>query len=400
MTTDDYLSKFPDAEIISDEQRAKMSERGKATFKNEKNRERVSNLFRDKWKDPEFREKKSQQARDRLNEKWKDEEYRNHISECSSRQIREQWKDDNFRKAVSESSKKRLDESWLDPEYRERISKVRKETWERPEYRDIMKLHLEERWKDPEYKAYMKAHISSALYDKWNNDEEYRTHMTEVIQERWRRLWADPEYREYASTSSSIRMKNLWKDEDYRSMMIDMFRERWKNPEFRSMMISITKERWRDISLRHNMNEGTINNIISNGEVVLDDLLYHICYGKSYHNYVYVSKKFNTRFLCRCKSELDFVLKCEKIDSIKSLVYEPFTVELDDGVYIPDYIINDKYLVELKTKIDPNEEDDYIDICRNYCSDNHLIYCWMKGEDVKNVISEESISKFSIMKAG
>lgn len=62
------------------------------------------------------------------------------------------------------------------------------------------------------------------------------------------------------------------------------------------------------------------------------------------------SKKTQKRFFFRSLLELCFILQLEKDKKVQWYEYEPIHIECDDGtIYTPDFLINHKYLIELKS---------------------------------------------------
>ena len=103
------------------------------------------------------------------------------------------------------------------------------------------------------------------------------------------------------------------------------------------------------------------------------------------------SQKTNRRFFFRSLLELCFILKLEKDDSVYWYEYEPFYIECDDGsLYTPDFLINDKYLVELKSygfiyKQKGKIQSDFEKKCKNgekYAEANNMVFMVIFDKDI------------------
>lgn len=65
----------------------------------------------------------------------------------------------------------------------------------------------------------------------------------------------------------------------------------------------------------------------------------------------FTSLKMNTRIRFRSLLELNYLILIEEDNNINSYIYEPFHIEMDNGkTYMPDFLINNKIVVELKAK--------------------------------------------------
>lgn len=103
------------------------------------------------------------------------------------------------------------------------------------------------------------------------------------------------------------------------------------------------------------------------------------------------SQKINKRFFFRSLLELCFILMLEKSDSVYYYEYEPFHIECDDGtLYTPDFLINDKYLVELKSynfiyKQKGKIQSDFEKKCKNgkkYAEINGMVFAVIFDKDI------------------
>lgn len=78
----------------------------KLNYNNPKYREKHSNIFKNMWKDPEFRKRKSKQQSELAKKQWnEDDKLRNRVSQASSKNMpefmKERWKDPEFREKMS-----------------------------------------------------------------------------------------------------------------------------------------------------------------------------------------------------------------------------------------------------------------------------------------------------------
>ncbi len=94
-------------------------------------RERQAEAVREKWKDPEFRERNAEATREMLYDRWKDEEFRKRNAEA----VREKWKDPEFREKQAEAVREMLYDRWKDPEFREKQAEAVRENWKDEEFR-------------------------------------------------------------------------------------------------------------------------------------------------------------------------------------------------------------------------------------------------------------------------
>lgn len=65
----------------------------------------------------------------------------------------------------------------------------------------------------------------------------------------------------------------------------------------------------------------------------------------------FTSLKMNTTIRFRSLLELYYLLLIEKDDNVENYVYEPFHINMENGKsYMPDFLINNKLVIELKSK--------------------------------------------------
>ena len=104
------------------------------------------------------------------------------------------------------------------------------------------------------------------------------------------------------------------------------------------------------------------------------------------------SQKIEKRFMFRSLLELDFIINYLEVDdSVKTYKYEPLRIHCEDGsLYTPDFLVNNKEVIELKSykyvykqggKI--KEKFEYKKQCaEKYCKENGFIYKVVFDEDI------------------
>ena len=104
----------------------------------------------------------------------------------------------------------------------------------------------------------------------------------------------------------------------------------------------------------------------------------------------FYSIKMNKNFRFRSLLELYYLLRLEQDTTIICYDYEPFTIKMDNGHnYTPDFLLNDKIVVELKSKKYVNRVSGVKDKvlykqsqAKKYCSQNNLEYKIIYDEDI------------------
>lgn len=196
-------------------------------------------------------------------------------------------------------------------------------------------------------------------YKKWNSDPE-------LIKKRNKTRNENEEWRRFRSEDMSKRNKENWKNPEYRNKMSKMKTEQllqwWEDhPEekdkFRERVINL----WKDPEKSKNMINGPKKSYFAKKGIL--------------H-----SNKFNLDIRYDSSGEKEFLEICEIRDSIVSLIREPLRIEyLDDfgkeRIYIPDYLINNKYIVEIKFDEQPNTKK--VEYAIKYCNKNNLKYCFI-----------------------
>lgn len=138
------------------------------------------------------------------------EEAREKLSEV----LKERWKDPEYREKISQKSK----ETWKNPEYREKQSQISKDAWKNPELREKMIRGMKNAANDPKYKE-KRSEITKGLW----KSAEYREKQVQISKERWQ----DPKYREKQQQI----MKERWQDPNYQKLQSEINKQRWQNPD-------------------------------------------------------------------------------------------------------------------------------------------------------------------------
>ena len=109
----------------------------------EKRKQTQSAVSKDRWKNPEYRNKMSKMSK----EKWKSVEHRNKMTKI----MKEALKNPELRKKFSENTKK----LWQNPKHKEAMRAKLKITttanWQNPEFRNKAVEATRKNWKNPEY---------------------------------------------------------------------------------------------------------------------------------------------------------------------------------------------------------------------------------------------------------
>lgn len=93
----------------------------------------------------------------------------------------------------------------------------------------------------------------------------------------------------------------------------------------------------------------------------------------------FTSLKMNKTFHFKSLLELWYMIILEEDETITSYEYEPFSINISEiSVYIPDFIVNNKILIELKAKDtikfrNPARFEKEMNAMKSYCKSNGLI---------------------------
>lgn len=95
---------------------------------------------------------------------------------------------------------------------------------------------------------------------------------------------------------------------------------------------------------------------------------------EKHHKHGYFEHKKSGRVYYRSSYELIFLFQsCENplIEKIKST---PFIIPYENKNYVPDFLINDKYLIEIKPQKLVALNENKFNAARKFCEDNNLIF--------------------------
>jgi hypothetical protein len=115
------------------------------------------------------------------------EEHREKLSELRKKM----WEDPEQRKKISESIRKALE----DPEHREKMSELSKKMWEDPERREKVSKSMKKALEDPEHRKKMSELSKKMWEDPKHSDPGFR----KKYGEKMREILSDPEIREKIS---------------------------------------------------------------------------------------------------------------------------------------------------------------------------------------------------------
>lgn len=160
---------------------------------NEDRKQQLTNELKEKWSDPEYRDKKSQAAREQMSDNWKDEDWRKMMSQASRERLSGMWADEQYRERFLQALSDRMSLLWQDESFRDRISQLAKQRWENEDYRKLLSSYssqrMTRRWQNPEFAQ----GVSDRLKEKWK-DEKYREHQLQLSRQRMLNRWADKEF--------------------------------------------------------------------------------------------------------------------------------------------------------------------------------------------------------------
>lgn len=204
---------------------------------------------------------------------------------------------------------------------------------------DKMRNFISKRNQDPEFKRKCKEGSCT---------EEIRRIKSDNMRRISKKCWEDPEYRRRRSDSAREVQERESKKPEVIKRKSDLFKRLWSsNSDFVNKAISAPKSH---------------------------------PYGRQSH---YQSDKFDQTYYCRSQGESDFIRLCEELDYVTSLspgslVRIPYFSENEFHTYIPDFIVNNKYVVEVKYENDNIENhSDKANAAVEYCKLNGLVFCYV-----------------------
>ncbi len=180
-------------------------------------KENMSQIFKEKWKDPEYvkavldgRNNRTPEDIERLTalkreiaaERWKDESYRSAMIKMA----RDLWKDESHRKKMSEACKHIYTmESWLEAN-RHRTT----ELWQDAEYREKNIANRRRTYATKEYKENKSRSQSRANYNRSPLDTELVTQIKDRLEQGVPQSKIAKEFGVGQSTISRIKLNKVW----------------------------------------------------------------------------------------------------------------------------------------------------------------------------------------------
>lgn len=274
-------------------------------------------------------------------------------------------------------------------------SKAGKKTFDNPENIERVRKMCKDKWSDPEQRKKLSEVSRETKLRQWK-DIEYRKHISECSSKQMKEQWKGKEFRESQSNRISNMMKDKWNDDEYRSRKTEELQNMWNNVEYRNKYNISMIRRSINIENRINLNNGWISKIYNEGISKRDGSI-HIKNG-IYNYYVYRSEKFNREFLCRSNAELRFIKLCNRLSDVYSLDYEPYIIHDEYyHIYIPDYLVNNKYIIEVKSDIEYDKgEFRREDMVLDYCDKNNLKFIWLIEDIFDDIINLDDLLKYEV----
>ena len=156
---------------FSESTKEKMRQKAKERWRNPDYRERMSKAFRNR----QYTEEGKKKISNKMKRMWQDDEYRRAVSkglqkamenpkqrEIRSRKNKAAWKDPVLRGEQSERSQGH----WKNQEYREKVSKGVQKAVKKPAWREAHSKALRKRWKNPAYRESQLKALRKGLVDK------------------------------------------------------------------------------------------------------------------------------------------------------------------------------------------------------------------------------------------
>jgi hypothetical protein len=220
ITKDEYLDRFPDAELTSLELSQFISE-GMYTYTSyEEACEKARQATTERWAGMSIDERLA--IGDRISEslqgntnrlgKPKSREECEAISQGLVKYYEEHPVSEETRKAIGRATNERL----ADPEYYRRFCESMQEVWDRPGYREMMSELQRKKWEDPEYREMMRKANEPAYRDPARGErisEAVRAYYEatgnrEAWSKYWKRRWAEDKFYQKAQAEARNRRPN------------------------------------------------------------------------------------------------------------------------------------------------------------------------------------------------
>ncbi len=211
-------------------------------------------------KRPEVFEKKSQA----MKRKWANPEYKKRVSKSVSAAVKEKWKDPEYREKNTASIIKAMKTRVFTPEMREKISRTMKELWDDPVYREEISENIiaannteavrttksdsmTALWQD---KTYRERQTES--HKKWWGDPEFGDDRREKARDNLNKTRSDPEVERRRKEGIRRAMKDpgflarksaksieVWKRSEVRDKISAAMQKHWDDPEFREKQLAV-----------------------------------------------------------------------------------------------------------------------------------------------------------------
>lgn len=151
--------------------------------------------------------------------------------------------------------------------------------------------------------------------------------------------------------SEDTRLKMSKNHADFTGAKNPFKRKMESNPEFRESMSQAAKQRWEKIRSDPKEYIKRCNeNSNSAAQAHIDGKIFP--YGRGHRQGYFISQKFQDRFYYNSSYELAFLEFCEQSPLIVTVKKSPFRILYNvnghNHNYIPDFLVNDKILIEIK----------------------------------------------------
>lgn len=196
-------------------------------------RTNLSELSKEKWKDPEYRSNQIQLKKDL----WQTNEYKLNQAAFKTNEFRASQSEHQIKIASDPIYKKQASERqksvWNNTEYRKNQTEKQKDVWESEGYRDRASAAQKEVWLRPGYK--------NKFLSLWK-DPEFKFRLSQSV----KAVWMSEEFRRRASEVS----KKKWDNQEYRQKIIKSVISQWSDSSYRELKSKQSREMWKDEAFR------------------------------------------------------------------------------------------------------------------------------------------------------
>jgi len=193
----------------------------------------LSQLMRERWANPEFREKRIAAIKKGVTTPKARKKY--------SEAQKKVWADPTKRKKISDA----IRNAFAKPSVRRKMSKSAKKRFSNLIERKKSVARLEKMWTDPEYRA-------KQTLNRQNRSKKISVKISKSVQ----KLWKSPDYRAKMARSRKLHnqkisdsIKKCWLDPERRKRRMQSF----KKPDFQHKMSLITQNRWNNLNSRRKL---------------------------------------------------------------------------------------------------------------------------------------------------